>query len=208
MSIPMSRSSIRRDIRPIPLYADPRYNGRLPTMFRKFRTDELCRYGYINYDPDPTIRPTVDPIFQSGGHSNSSTPILQIFKRGNFLATDDSLWTAIQPSLQIASRLILEPHMVPFYRSIIWGPYERIDDPLAENRLGLLNRYGHIQDQHRLAELDQWHTAEEVFKIIYQMKDMILWTWGEIDRGDYGWAEELNERPGDPENVPQGLRGR
>ena len=166
----------------------------IDSILRTFDLEDMKNNGYIDHLDYP--RPPVSPDFVVGGvPGHTPTAPHPIFDRDNWqVPNDDAEWASLQPSLQLASRIILEPYMNHFFETLLFGPSEEILDSqrILEEKFGeKLHKFGHAKST------ASWMDVLITFD---RMANKIHWRWGkwEGDEENAGKCAETQRHLGLP----------
>ena len=172
-------------------------------ILTQFSPEDLNRHGYIDHVPQPM--PAISPAFVPSTTNEPKSPdVHSIFAKTNWPGTDDEIWNILQPSLQVATRLLGEPALHHYFHSLIFGPHDKIADKEVILRLGqTVKRFGHVR-QEDLIKSGQWQSATDTWKEISNMSGKVVWLWGDNWSHDY---REGTHGVTSPNLTLAGLRG-
>lgn len=199
-------------------------------LIGKFTAKQLQQNGYIDYlERERPDFSEISAVFRPGPQNTTTDPLHSLFERKQWQGTDDKLWQALQPSLQLATRFLDEVLMHRYFSSLIWGPHEQMPHPELTKVLGRRPRkFGHLEKKDLIAmggkkgkgggvakksqkgkkgakgeDRDnsvRFHDYDETRKEIAKMSKKIIWRWD-----DYFEAGPATYAQTDRDENQQGL---
>jgi len=162
----------------------PKVNPMLPADLREgalntFDIRDLSQHGYIDCLPKPT--PGVSFAF-----TGVSMPVHGIFQRANWCSMTNLEWTQLQPTLHLATRFLNEPHLNHFFQSLVFGSFEKINNPALEKKLGYPPmKFGRLSIQER-KNSRLWYSLSATRTQLLVMRDLVSLEWADAKDVDPG----------------------